>query len=1222
MSGFKKYIAKLLIVYVFLTNAFPATAFASQPVNSVLAQPVVNEQSTPPQDVQPVAALPQHSSRFSSKLSVLALASNDGKRQSAHFRSGVSVQKLEKRDFKADEDVTLLLNNPDQEKYKTKVMDAAGKEVTMQLHEEVQDDITQLQVIPTNQFQPGKYTISVTDETGKTTKQDFSWGVLALNPDKAIYHPNETSDLSMAVLDDRGAMVCDAQVELRIENAEWGMKDTLSTENGKITVNPECNSHAFTLKPDYEAHYNFGGVGKYDLILTAKTRNGNHTISDQISVQNATPFVIQRTSATRIYPPNEYPMQFNITANRDFTGTVTETVPDSFVITPSDGNKSYDSMKTVYLNNNDPSAVLGASTGGLVMPFDGKYPITQGFGTQLTDPGLQAFYSHYGLGGHDGIDFGLPMGTPLYAVDDGKIVWSGPGDYGIQIIIQHSWGKTYYGHMTKTSVEKDVDVKKGSLIGYSGMTGEATGPHLHFGMKPDNADMSNGYAGKVDPMPFLPIGAGKNAAAALQQAGFNSVLGASTSAEASPSAGSITPTPIQETTTASSSAQFSVDAVSQESAENQPQTMVKTKVIKWHVSLKKGDKINLSYNFKTPQISPQFYLVGSLKFYENTKSGNTISFDEGRQWQIAADDIGTGWYHTNGYQGYEWPYRKKLTIDHTKVSPVIGTPAFDAKNTTTGSSVTTLTWTHVTGSGNNRILVVAVADSSSPVRTVSSVTYNNTALTAVTGGGVSTGGTIRSELWYMLAPPTGSFTVNVTLSGSATNVIGGSVSFSNVDQATPLGTATTNTGTGASSSVPITLSSTQVGVESLGQSGAISQTVKSGQTQIGSSITSGGSSYGPGSGGAMGWTYGSGSAGWTEAAVPVNGASTDQLNFPVLVNITDTDLKNHIGQSNANDLLFTDSNGMTKLSHEIESYTSATGTLNAWVKIPSLSATTDTNIYMYYGNGSIAAQEDPASTWSNGYIAVYHMSDGGCGSGIYQSVANNSIAACVNTPTNVTGQIGNAFSFSGTNYIDANTTSLTVKGLSGVTANAWVKPAANQNESIWAEPINLNTNYRYQFAISTTGKAKIFGRAPDNASSATWVNTTATTTLNAWNFAGCTYNATGGAAMCTLNTSSNTTSSALSAFDNTNPNITPRIGNGPTTDPFNGAIDELQISNVDRGANWLTTVYNNQSDPSGFIPTIGSEEGKIYSATPDQYMRHGKFFDTSGNNYGKQPFMF
>jgi hypothetical protein len=75
----------------------------------------------------------------------------------------------------------------------------------------------------------------------------------------------------------------------------------------------------------------------------------------------------------------------------------------------------------------------------------------------------------------------------------------------------------------------------------------------------------------------------------------------------------------------------------------------------------------------------------------------------------------------------------------------------------------------------------------------------------------------------------------------------------------------------------------------------------------------------------------------------------DQTDFPVLISFTgDSDLAAG-AQSDFDDVLFTSADGTTKLSHEIEDYDSANGDLVAWVKIPFLSSSVDTEIYMYYG---------------------------------------------------------------------------------------------------------------------------------------------------------------------------------------------------------------------------------------------------------------------------------
>ena len=85
---------------------------------------------------------------------------------------------------------------------------------------------------------------------------------------------------------------------------------------------------------------------------------------------------------------------------------------------------------------------------------------------------------------HTGTDYAAPMGTPVHAIGDGVIVAVGPhGGYGNMIDIRHSNGMvSRYGHMSRFArgIHDGTHVKMGETIGYVGMTGWATGPHLHF----------------------------------------------------------------------------------------------------------------------------------------------------------------------------------------------------------------------------------------------------------------------------------------------------------------------------------------------------------------------------------------------------------------------------------------------------------------------------------------------------------------------------------------------------------------------------------------------------------------------------------------------------------------------------------------------------------------------------------------------------------------------
>jgi murein DD-endopeptidase MepM/ murein hydrolase activator NlpD len=88
---------------------------------------------------------------------------------------------------------------------------------------------------------------------------------------------------------------------------------------------------------------------------------------------------------------------------------------------------------------------------------------------------------------HLGIDYAAPQETPVSSIGDGTILKAHySGDFGNLVIIKHTNGyETYYGHLSKygKGIKKGTKVKQGQLIGYVGMTGLATGPHLDFRIK-------------------------------------------------------------------------------------------------------------------------------------------------------------------------------------------------------------------------------------------------------------------------------------------------------------------------------------------------------------------------------------------------------------------------------------------------------------------------------------------------------------------------------------------------------------------------------------------------------------------------------------------------------------------------------------------------------------------------------------------------------------------
>jgi hypothetical protein len=132
-----------------------------------------------------------------------------------------------------------------------------------------------------------------------------------------------------------------------------------------------------------------------------------------------------------------------------------------------------------------------------------------------------------------------------------------------------------------------------------------------------------------------------------------------------------------------------------------------------------------------------------------------------------------------------------------------GSIAFDAVGSGNNSGgSTTISWTHTTGSGTNRIMIVGVSIRNTTV-SVSSITYGAQSLTFIRSD-THPSATIRSELWYLIAPASGSATVTVILSG-ASRATGGSCTYTGVDQTSPLDANAGGTGRSSSPSQSVTV---------------------------------------------------------------------------------------------------------------------------------------------------------------------------------------------------------------------------------------------------------------------------------------------------------------------------------------------------------------------------------------------------------------------------------
>jgi murein DD-endopeptidase MepM/ murein hydrolase activator NlpD len=161
----------------------------------------------------------------------------------------------------------------------------------------------------------------------------------------------------------------------------------------------------------------------------------------------------------------------------------------------------------------DPSSIPRAGTSPLAWPLD-KVVITQLFGKTSASGRL------YTSGSHNGVDFGIPIGTPVKAMGNGVVIGAGNTDeacprvsFGSWVLIRYDNGlAAIFAHLSVIRVNEGQRVTTGETVALSGNTGYSTGPHLHVSVYPGDAVQvdnrpSNSCAGKILRMPLAAVNA-------------------------------------------------------------------------------------------------------------------------------------------------------------------------------------------------------------------------------------------------------------------------------------------------------------------------------------------------------------------------------------------------------------------------------------------------------------------------------------------------------------------------------------------------------------------------------------------------------------------------------------------------------------------------------------------------------------------------------------------
>ena len=342
-----------------------------------------------------------------------------------------------------------------------------------------------------------------------------------------------------------------------------------------------------------------------------------------------------------------------------------------------------------------------------------------------------------------------------------------------------------------------------------------------------------------------------------------------------------------------------------------------------------------------------------------------------------------------------------------------------------------------------------------------------------------------------------------------------------------------------------------------------------------------------------------GGTGWYQAdpwtrriplTVPAGRVAADLTDFPLLVSLTDADLAAN-AQNDGSDLRFVAADGVTPLAHEVERWDHTTGSLVAWVRLPSITAGVPTSLYLLYGAADAPSQADVRSTWPAEIEAAWHLAADPAGPApqLDDSTTNNHDGLNRGGMTSgdlVPGLIGDAVDFDGgDDRLESDP--LDVAGTRALTLSAWVRLDTAINEARVVNKAFTPTDRIFELSLLDTGAVR--ARVHLDGSSTTLAGGAGSVTTGAWHHVAAVWDGATLEVFADGVPLASTAAVGALAGDSTMP-VT--IGNIDTVDrPLDGLIDEVRVERVARSQAWLQAAESNQRTPSAFVTAGAVESG-------------------------------
>ncbi|MEM9132956.1 MAG: DUF2341 domain-containing protein [Actinomycetota bacterium] len=327
---------------------------------------------------------------------------------------------------------------------------------------------------------------------------------------------------------------------------------------------------------------------------------------------------------------------------------------------------------------------------------------------------------------------------------------------------------------------------------------------------------------------------------------------------------------------------------------------------------------------------------------------------------------------------------------------------------------------------------------------------------------------------------------------------------------------------------------------------------------------------------------------WTRRiplTVPAGTVDADLADYPLLVTFSSAALAAD-ALPDGSDIRFTAADGVSDLAHELERYDPATGSVTAWVRVPSVAGASPTTLYLYYGAADAPDQQAVREVWPDDVEAVWHLHRDPAGSApqLDDSTTGNNDGLSGGAMTSGDLVIGTtpAVDLDGADDVlraaafdPTPTGALSVSGLLRLDAHTVDGPVLTKADDATTRILDLS--------VTTAGALQ--GRLSLNGSEVTLIGGTVPT--GAWHHVAMTWD--GATQRLWMDGVEVAAQPAVGILDRDG-TMPVTVGNVATGDrPLDGAVDEVRLVNTARSGPWLDALATNLSNPGAFV-SVGSVE--------------------------------